>query len=620
MKISFFDGPVTNTISDRTLDWEEFCELILNDPIVLLDNDPATKAKYCTYYNRGYSNGPRCDENLEDCYLIILDVDKPIDDAPLPTPAEVNEVFLKADIAFACHSSATPGRCRIILASEAYAKTDAYQKTWEAYCFCKENNLNFVFSGESKKLSQPWFFPQTINPFSHQAYVHKAGYYFDSSYLTQEAPTFQTVQTPKAQIDIIPTNGSKDQNWFIAQVKSGTLHQAAISYSGYLAETTSWTSAQVLEHLTLLVEVHADDKLKDRWERWERKGIEKWYSQQNFLSGKILSNEGKEIISGLKQGDKDKIDCILEKCVSLKELKMKEFAPINWVVKGMLPAGLIIVGGRPKVGKSFFCLDLVDAVATGSKCFGNMETSQGTAIYVSLEDGERRVNKRLNELSMNGNEKSFMLDTCLPVNGGLRRIIRKLKQKHDDLSLIVIDTMTHVILPPSKGTDNYNYYSMTLTSLQHLAAELNITLILMHHLKKGVEGNVFDRFLGSVGFQGAADTMLIIERKVTEEKGFFTVSSRDMGDNIFEMSFEEMKWTYVGEAVLACDNANYITIAEAIKKAPESCLRAKDIIEKTGMIEGTVKTSLKRMLENGLLTKMGRGQYSLKSSSKGLIK
>ena len=155
MQISFFNAPVSNTTPNKTLDWDEFCDLILDDPIVLPDNQSSTKAKYGTYYIRGHSDGARCDENLRDCYLIILDVDKPIGEEPLPTPKEVDEVFSRADIAYCVHSSATPGRCRIILASEAYDKTDADQKTWEAYCYCKEHNLNFIFAGESKKLSQP---------------------------------------------------------------------------------------------------------------------------------------------------------------------------------------------------------------------------------------------------------------------------------------------------------------------------------------------------------------------------------------------------------------------------------------------------------------------------------
>lgn len=612
MRISYFERPVTNTQSQKTLDWNDLCDLILKDPILLPDNNPETKAKLGDYITRGFCPKGRTDDLLKECYLLILDVDKPIDEeTPLPTPEEINNALVRTDVAFAVHSTATPGRCRIFFACDEYDKNDVDQKTWEAYCFCKEKGLYFAFAGESKKKSQPFFLPQTVNPLQHQAFVHKSGYLFDSSFLQEPAPIFQKVQDQPPPKEKTSSNGARDQRWFIGQLKSGTLHQAAVSYSGFLKETTSWTAEQVMDHLTTLVELHANDKLRDRWNKWERKGLEKWVADQGFISGKVLSDEGKNIIENLKKTETDKIKNLIDKCCSLKELKSKKFAPIQWVVNGMIPAGLVIVGGRPKVGKSFFCLDLVDSVANGTDCFGSLKTRQGTAIYISLEDGQRRVNKRLNDLALNPSENSFMLDECLPINSGLKRLISGLKEAHKDLSLVVIDTMTHVILPPGRGVDNYNYYSMTLTALQHLAAELDITIVLMHHLKKGMEGNVFDKFLGSVGFQGAADTMIVIERKVNETNGFFTVSSRDMGDNTFSMQFNEMKWEYIGETAIACGNANYILIAEEIKRSPEGYLKQKEIIEKTSLPEGTVKTAIKKMLEMDLICRVDRGLYGL---------
>ena len=119
MRISYFERPVTNTKSTKTLDWSDLCEIILSDPILLPDNKPETKAKLGDYITRGYCPNGRTDNLLKECYLLILDVDAPIDDKiPLPTPKEINDTLLHTDVAFATHSTATPGRCRIFLACE----------------------------------------------------------------------------------------------------------------------------------------------------------------------------------------------------------------------------------------------------------------------------------------------------------------------------------------------------------------------------------------------------------------------------------------------------------------------------------------------------------------------
>jgi len=36
-----------------------------------------------------------------------------------------------------------------------------------------------------------------------------------------------------------------------------------------------------------------------------------------------------------------------------KELQIKEFPPINWIVDDILPEGLTILAGKPKLGKSW---------------------------------------------------------------------------------------------------------------------------------------------------------------------------------------------------------------------------------------------------------------------------
>lgn len=63
-------------------------------------------------------------------------------------------------------------------------------------------------------------------------------------------------------------------------------------------------------------------------------------------------------------------------------------------IKGLLPQGVCILGGASKIGKSWMVLDWVDMVAKGEPVWG-MEATQGTTLYLCLEDNLQRVQHRL---------------------------------------------------------------------------------------------------------------------------------------------------------------------------------------------------------------------------------
>lgn len=80
--------------------------------------------------------------------------------------------------------------------------------------------------------------------------------------------------------------------------------------------------------------------------------------------------------------------------ISGAKLMDLEFMPQEFVVRGLLPKGLSILGGAPKIGKSWLMLELVLRVANGEPMWG-METKQGTVLYYCLEDTLQRIQQRL---------------------------------------------------------------------------------------------------------------------------------------------------------------------------------------------------------------------------------
>src|SRR5262245_6276525 len=80
------------------------------------------------------------------------------------------------------------------------------------------------------------------------------------------------------------------------------------------------------------------------------------------------------------------------------DLRNRPFPPICYVVPDLIPEGLSIMAGRPKIGKSWLALDLCIAVAAGRICFGERKPVPGDVLYAALEDNPRRLQRRLDKL------------------------------------------------------------------------------------------------------------------------------------------------------------------------------------------------------------------------------
>src|SRR5262249_22078046 len=82
---------------------------------------------------------------------------------------------------------------------------------------------------------------------------------------------------------------------------------------------------------------------------------------------------------------------------SAANLQRLTFPELNYVVPGILPEGLTLLAGKPKVGKSFLCLDVGIAVAEGGLCLGR-QCERGDVMALFLEDTDRRMQRRIDKM------------------------------------------------------------------------------------------------------------------------------------------------------------------------------------------------------------------------------
>ena len=175
------------------------------------------------------------------------------------------------------------------------------------------------------------------------------------------------------------------------------------------------------------------------------------------------------------------------KLCSCEYIMETEFKKKRYLVDRMLYPGLYILAGATKVGKSWLALQLCISVALGEQ-FLKHETSQGQAVYLALEDDEGRLQDRVYEFIDVPTENLEFAIASESIDSGLESQIRSLGETHNDLRLVIIDTMQKV-----RETTDMSYAKdyKDMSVLKSLATELGITIVLIHHTCKHFDDDPF---------------------------------------------------------------------------------------------------------------------------------
>src|SRR4029079_17973633 len=126
-----------------------------------------------------------------------------------------------------------------------------------------------------------------------------------------------------------------------------------------------------------------------------------------------------------------------------------DFPALAYVVPGYVVEGLTVLGGKPKLGKSWWAYDIAIAVATGARAMGRVPCEQGDVLYLALEDNWRRVKTRINvvrPLSKKlGGLSRLKAPTIAPrIDTGLIEELEKWRSAAANPRLIIIDVYMKV--------------------------------------------------------------------------------------------------------------------------------------------------------------------------------
>ena len=88
---------------------------------------------------------------------------------------------------------------------------------------------------------------------------------------------------------------------------------------------------------------------------------------------------------------------LLDTIFTSEALMDQTFDPPQWVIEDLIPEGLTVLAGAPKIGKSWLSLQIANAVATGEPVFGRKASKQEGVFVLALEDNPRRLQLRMDK-------------------------------------------------------------------------------------------------------------------------------------------------------------------------------------------------------------------------------
>ncbi|WP_439404741.1 AAA family ATPase [Bradyrhizobium sp. DASA03076] len=300
--------------------------------------------------------------------------------------------------------------------------------------------------------------------------------------------------------------------------------------------------------------------------------------------------------------------------IDAESLLGMEFSPLEYVIPGYVVEGLTVLGGKPKLGKSWWAYDASIAVASGGKAMGAVDCEQGDVLYLALEDNRRRVKDRILTLCPTRKLLGINLDrltirTVAPrIDTGLFAELDKWRAECVRPRLVVVDVYMKVRPPRKKGEDAYAADYAAVVPLQRYASEHRLAVVLVTHTRKMEAEDPLEAISGTNGVTGAADAVLVLNR---DSKGTTLYGrGRDIEEIETAMRFDAGRWSILGNADDVRKSDERRKIVAALKEAGDEQTPAA-IAKLTGMKAENVRVLLRKMVKDGEVLQPRVGFYTV---------
>ena len=288
--------------------------------------------------------------------------------------------------------------------------------------------------------------------------------------------------------------------------------------------------------------------------------------------------------------------------VTGQQLMEMELNEQRFIIENILPSGLHILAGSPKIGKSWLVLWLCQMIATGEDVWG-FKTRKGKVLYLCLEDKLPRIKSRLMSITENGSEATAFATESLPLGGGLVPQIEDYIVGNPETLLVVIDTLQQV---RTLGSDNMSYASdyKDISAIKAISDKYDIAIICVHHLRKMKDDDPFNMISGTMGLSGGADGSYVLVRdNRMSAKAKLSMTVRDIQDMEIKLEFDKVNCLW---KLLEHDAYDEFANDESIIRAICNC------IKKNGKFHDTSTQLIKELVNIGFVEEITPATLSKK--------
>jgi hypothetical protein len=300
------------------------------------------------------------------------------------------------------------------------------------------------------------------------------------------------------------------------------------------------------------------------------------------------------------------------------DIMSTEYQPPCWTVTGLLPEGLTVLAGKPKIGKSMLSLNLSVSVATGGIALGQDGIEQKDVLYLALEDTPRRIQARILPI-LQGSPPTGRLHFAFTWpkmdSTGLEELDRWLGE-HPDAGLVIIDTLARIRGTKRNGSTLYDADYDDICRIKSIADQHHVAIILLHHLRKAGADDILDLVSGSTGLTAAADTVAVLNRERARADAILYITGRDVEDSELALRFDDNSASFVlmGNAEEYRISKERQEIIEQLR-AIDGPAKLKDLTASLKKQPNNVHKLLKGLIEQGLVEQPNYGQYCLAGKS-----
>ncbi len=282
------------------------------------------------------------------------------------------------------------------------------------------------------------------------------------------------------------------------------------------------------------------------------------------------------------------------------------YEPLSFVVEDLLPQGLHLLAGAPKIGKSWLALWLCLRVAQGEPLW-NFATKPCEVLYLCLEDSFQRIQNRLLDLTEDAPSTLHFAVMSQQLHDGLVEQMEQFLREHPATGLVVIDTLQRI---RAAGNEPNPYASdyRDIGVLKALADQHRIAVLLIHHLRKMNDDDPMNMISGTTGLSGATDSNFVLRRsKRRENTATLYCTGRDISYRELSLEFdnESHVWNLLsddyGDVEQSCSRLIFL-LSALLREQPEICAPAKALLEKIDPdgVEGLTPNSFSHKLRKSV--------------------